>query len=512
MTSPASARDQRANDNWSAAAWPNRYQRSRLLALFVALLAAAQFSLGGYALSCCMSIGNVPNCLVSAGVVLTLVALVQYRIARDMLHAQTARAGATSQPIWQSNEYPLARARAALRWFFVGGCLSYGVALAIGPRPGVEFAFAASLGIWLSIVLLPLTATPQTLERWRKLIEQRTPRRVAVAVYHTLLLLTLSEAALRGCHSVQTLQPLSAAAASESRTPSGQALAETALRPGMLRVAVVDGLTLTAGRDVAGHGTVCVDRVESLMAGFQVRRIHRGLNGDGRPTSAWREELQAFDPDLVLGVVAIEQGLSPTAEASDIFDWRSLATVDLVRMLIARPASSVVLPAADQSPATGNCPTDPAGRLGEGAAGRLSICRTPLDEPTKLRWHETFAHLDAFAGECAALEMPLALVVVPDGFQVNRVLCEVLRRRAGYQIADLDLALPQRRLAAYAVERQLALLDLLPYLRASRNPVYRSGEGGWNGEGQAVAGQAISGWLRAQYSGLIATAQLSGGG
>ena len=65
--------------------------------------------------------------------------------------------------------------------------------------------------------------------------------------------------------------------------------------------------------------------------------------------------------------------------------------------------------------------------------GRLAICRTPLDDTAKAQWRATFAELDTLLTSCAKANLRVVLVVVPDGFQVNRVLCDTLRRRAGYE-------------------------------------------------------------------------------
>ena len=54
---------------------------------------------------------------------------------------------------------------------------------------------------------------------------------------------------------------------------------------------------------------------------------------------------------------------------------------------------------------------------------RLAICRTPLDERAKAQWQATFAELDTLLAGCSQSRVPVALVVVPEGFQVNLVLC-----------------------------------------------------------------------------------------
>jgi hypothetical protein len=116
--------------------------------------------------------------------------------------------------------------------------------------------------------------------------------------------------------------------------------------------------------------------------------------------------------------------------------------------------------------------------------------------------------LDELVGDCRRQQMAVALVVVPGEFQVNPMLCDTLRQRLGYERQDLDLELPQRRLAAYAESRRVPLLDLLPHLRLCEEPPYQRNDDAWNEQGSLVAAQAIGGWLQSRYGGLIsATAQ-----
>jgi hypothetical protein len=239
--------------------------------------------------------------------------------------------------------------------------------------------------------------------------------------------------------------------------------------------------------------------------GLDIFRLSRTAGTASR--NQWRELLDSQRPDLVLAMVRLEHGLKPIAAPGDAFDWRSLETARLLSALLAtRPSATLKDMDACLPVASG------AGGPLEGCDGRrLAICRTPLDDAAKAQWRATFDELDGLLADCAESHVRVALVVVPDGFQVNRVLCDTLRRRAGYEPSELDLALPQRRLATFAEQRRLPLVDLLPYLQASRDPVYQHATGGWNEQGKAVAGRAISGWLESQYSGLTATAQLSRG-
>jgi len=128
----------------------------------------------------------------------------------------------------------------------------------------------------------------------------------------------------------------------------------------------------------------------------------------------------------------------------------------------------------------------------------------------RARWQATLAHLDRLLENCQRQQMPLALVLVPGEFQVNRGLCVTLARRMGCPAEQFDVDLPQRRLAGFADHRKLPLVDLLPYLRLCRQSPYEPNATAWNEQGHAVAASAIGGWLVSRYgSQLASAAQLS---
>ena len=446
------------------------------------LAIAGELSLGVFALSHCFGPRPEPNYFATAGVLLSLAAIVQFRIVCAVF-----RHGACAGWLTPSK---------FLRAVLVSAGLSYGVGLAVGPVAGIELLSAGCFALLGSITLLPLAANSQTVERWRKLVQQQAPRRIGLVVYYTVLMLALAEASLRGYRALDAAAVFTIANANEQAGIAqpcagvGGSSAGTA-RPDVLRVAIVDGLP-GALPDQSFCPEDLASSDASPSAGLQLFRLNRTSAGDD-----WRGQLEARHPDLVLAMISLEHGLKPRAAHSGAFDWRSLETAQLVCGLLSAqwlPAAPIV--ATDQLECDGR---------------RLAICRTPLDDTVKSQWRATFAELDALLAHCTAAHVRVALVVVPDGFQVNRVLCDTLRRRAGYKPADLDLALPQRRLASYAQERRLALVDLLPYLQASHSPVYQQAAGGWNEQGKAVARHAINGWLQSQYSGLTATAQLSRG-
>ena len=101
-----------------------------------------------------------------------------------------------------------------LRGGFAGACAAYVLCLLVGPVAGIATLWAGCTALLGSIMLVPLAANPQTLDRWRKLIEARTPRRIGLAVYHAALGLVVAEALLRGYRLLETAEQVRLAAAS----------------------------------------------------------------------------------------------------------------------------------------------------------------------------------------------------------------------------------------------------------------------------------------------------------
>ena len=122
------------------------------------------------------------------------------------------------------------------------------------------------------------------------------------------------------------------------------------------------------------------------------------------------------------------------------------------------------------------------------AAAILQVCRVPVPEAVQNCWRAVFEHLDRVVHRCRDEGAVPTLVVVPDEFQVDQRLCQTLCRRAGYRRADqIDVDLPQRRLAAYAKDRRIQLLDLMPHMRASKTPTYVSDVAQFNEHGNTLA-------------------------
>lgn len=132
----------------------------------------------------------------------------------------------------------------------------------------------------------------------------------------------------------------------------------------------------------------------------------------------------------------------------------------------------------------------PAGFLRVELARARDVCRP--DAPPD--WDALLATLRRMAQ--AAAPVPLAVMLIPDEFQVEDAVWSEVRRAAG----DLKLQrdLPQQVLVPALAQASIPCLDLLPVLRAvaplrdGRRHVYHLRETHWNARGNAAAGEALA--------------------
>jgi hypothetical protein len=120
-------------------------------------------------------------------------------------------------------------------------------------------------------------------------------------------------------------------------------------------------------------------------------------------------------------------------------------------------------------------------------------------------WQRTLSYLEEAAASCRRGGIELVVVLVPAACQVSPALCQTVARRAGLTAADLDLELPQRRLALESAQQGAAVIDLLPALRASAVSPYARNESTWNDHGQRIAADAVGEWLERRFGQLVAT-------
>ncbi len=126
---------------------------------------------------------------------------------------------------------------------------------------------------------------------------------------------------------------------------------------------------------------------------------------------------------------------------------------------------------------------------------RLHFYAASPPVPIERLWTEAEGYLDAFNRTCRESAVPWALVIIPDEFQVDPAVREEAIRRLGAREDDLDLDAPSRRLARWASDAQIPILDLLPLFREERarlGPLYIPSDTHWNEAGNHLAGEALA--------------------
>lgn len=445
--------------------------------------------------------------LAPAGTVLIVCAAVQLRLL--WIGCQNGRLAQGQSPL---------ASRSFWRLLAAGLSLSYLAALVVGPLQSIGCAWGAAAVAWYTILLLPLATTSGVLEGWRKWSQERRPRRLAWLVYASLLLLAATEGILQTAALVARPAASTDAEFAARRSAHKTRLVSTTdldaldaldlqmteLRDGRFRVAIVgDALAL---RGVRQRG--CLARIQQTLPGVEFVPLTTEQSWSTSLAAELPQRLAECRPDLVLAVVSACDEVARPEVRPSWFDWRGFA---VARLMGARePASGLV--AGDCLAESEHQAAEPHNyeRFLNGIAPQLQVCRTPVDAVVQARWQRMFASLDALALTCDDQRLPVAVVLLPGRFQVSPALLSTLARRSGYLQEQLDVELPQRRLAGYAARRELPLVDLLPYLRMTREQVYEPNATSLSDQGNAVAASAIGGWLQSRYGGQLAlAAQLS---
>ncbi len=424
-------------------------------------------------------------------------------LACSFLHWRTAwtlwRRGGTWHAIRERVGWAFAR-RTLLGTFGI-----YALALVIGPARHLEYVLLAAVACWLTLLLLPLAAEGDRWQRWTAWSRHRAARRLEWLTFGAVALLIATELGLQGVKSVHRSRWFAGASLpADSAAPllplARASLEKHGIAPlpaGPLRVAL---LTDEPRRDCHGEDG-CRIYIERALPGVKIVPVDIGGAWSSVPAGDVAEQLSHQRFDLVLAMLTVCDELTRERPASSWFDWRQL---ELARIAGAQPDAMPAAPA-------------PAARAAdfESFCGlvspQLAACRTPIDQSMRHRWQQTFESVDLLAEACRAKNLPLAMVLVPGEFQLNRALRDTLARRAGYAPDQLDVDLPQRKLASYAAERRLPLVDLLPIWRLCRESPYERHAEHFSAAGHQATAAAIGGWLESRYgSQLAATSRLSG--
>ena len=471
-----------------SSALPRWSDRSLPLALLLAALAAAHLAGGVFCLWCECQSPHVADFRATTAAVLLVLSVIQLQLARNA---------------WRQHvSWHVLHQRFCRRWLLSGLVGCYAASLWLDSPGGAPYVFWAALALWCTLGEAPLAAHANLARRLTRLRESRAFRLAACGTYLIVMAPLVTELGLR-THALLFDDPISTAFATQQlRLTPGATLAGGHVnaqgywdqefspdpQPGVFRVAAVgDDLTLCGDAE-----TNFLNQVERLAPGLEVYNFGLPAAGPREYAAQMARDVAAYRPDLVLLFVAVGSDIAQQTPPPTVFNSQWLHTVQLGSLCFAAPvkawagAGELCQQLGDQQAYLQHC------------TEQLAVCRTPLDERAHRQWREVFHYLDEVLARCRKHAIPAAIVIAPSEFQVNAQLCEVLRRRAGYAAEQLDVELPQRRLAAYAHERDVATLDLLPHLRNCSQPPFRRNEHALSDAGHTVAAEVIGGWLRTQ--------------
>jgi hypothetical protein len=128
-------------------------------------------------------------------------------------------------------------------------------------------------------------------------------------------------------------------------------------------------------------------------------------------------------------------------------------------------------------------------------ARRLAVCLRSPPEGLEKKWQRALSYLTEIVKDCKRYNTPLAVVLIPDEFQVNLVVRADALNDAGVNQVAVDLELPQRRLSAFFQGQHVACLDLLPAFTNAPD-TYAVRDTHWNARGNRLAADEINRWLR----------------
>jgi hypothetical protein len=264
-------------------------------------------------------------------------------------------------------------------------------------------------------------------------------------------------------------------------------------RPGVRRIAAL-GDSFAVGPAVPfadNYLTV----LEGSFDGLEVYNF--GVSGAGprEYRAILEKDVWAHQPDLVLLSIFVGNDITEELATPRHLDPRQHALYllgergyRLLRERSRRPIESdsptVRVTAPALSPQT----------FREVEARRLAVCVAPVEPAMEKKWQRALAHLEALVRNCRRRSVPLAVVLIPDEFQVNPAVLADAVAEAGLDRERVDLDLPQRRLRAFFAECDVPCLDLLPTF-AGLPDTYAMRDTHWNARGNRLAAGRIREWV-----------------
>jgi hypothetical protein len=383
------------------------------------------------------------------------------------------------------------------------------VSLSLGGTEAAKPALYAALAVWAVVLCFVVRASarggragPKPAPRWSRVVE--------LIATNLAFALVLAELALGGYAVCCGSSLLLADTLDSYKLTPGQTYGdglrgnklgypgpdwEIAQQPGIRRIAAL-GDSFAVGSAVAFSENYLTLVGQELPAS---EVLNFGVSGTGPREYAaiLHQDVWAFHPDVVLVSVFIGNDITEVMATPRHLDPRRyslyLALTRGWRLArercrleragdVPREAARAMMPMSLQS-------------FREIEARRLVVCQVPPPAGMEKKWQRVFASLERIDADCRARAVPLALVLIPDEFQVNaEVLAEAMGDLQWAQSA-VDLDLPQRRLRAFCAERGIACLDLKPHFEGVAG-TYAPHDTHWNARGNRLAAAVLIPWLQ----------------
>ncbi|MCI0460494.1 MAG: hypothetical protein L0Z62_26365 [Gemmataceae bacterium] len=241
-------------------------------------------------------------------------------------------------------------------------------------------------------------------------------------------------------------------------------------------------------------------RLQEALPGVEVCNFGVSAAGPRDYRAILQRDGWAVEPDLVLVSVFVGNDITESLAEPRALDPCGHALYQLCRrswFLLRERARGTSPPAAGMPDRLARLPlSEEAFR--EVEARRLAACLTPPAPAMERKWRRALADLGGLLDDCRQRGVPVALVLIPDEFQVNPAVLEQALLDSGVTREAVDLDLPQRRLSTFCAGRGVPCLDLKVAFSGVPD-TYAPRDTHWNVRGNRLAADRIAEWLRATY-------------
>jgi hypothetical protein len=386
------------------------------------------------------------------------------------------------------------------RRLLVGVVLAYtGVAFTLGGTPAARPVFYCLAGLWCMTLCVGIMrgTTPIVCRRWE------------VLASNVALTLLAGELSLQGYAALSGRSILADASLDAHRLQPGRDYGDglignrlgypgpelpKARSPGVIRIAAL-GDSFAIGPAVP-FADCYLTRLGQELPGTEVGNF--GVSGAG--PREYRlildQDVWSVRPDVVLLSIFVGNDITETIAQPRHLDPRQHALGILAQRcwcLLRESCRQASPPLMAVTSRRGRAELSPQ-TFREIEARRLAVCRNDATAPMEKKWQLVLGELDRLVASCQHRQVRLAVVLIPDEFQVNSAVLDEALTQAGWQRGQVDLEAPQRRLTAFFAARHVPCLDLLPALRAAPQ-TYAPHDTHWNVLGNHLAAHEIAVWL-----------------